>query len=177
MFAVCDFSAVRFVSFRCPCPIRSPPLSLFSSDLKLERDTAHGSTSLDTLHQVSDESCDLVTKALRWDDGDLLGDLLVGIKIESQLSEILLDHDARSALNQLRANATLRKSDEQKRRDASIWNPDVMAIVWIPSAAAVDGRGRWRQRRQPRSVKPIRYRKRQSHMIACDHWLLLVRCC
>ena len=54
------------------------------SNLELERDAAHGSSALDALHQVSDESGDLVAQTLGRDDGHLLSDLLVGIEIESQ---------------------------------------------------------------------------------------------
>ena len=43
--------------------------------LELERDTTDG-TLLDTLHQMGDETGDLVAKTLGGDDGDLLSDLM-----------------------------------------------------------------------------------------------------
>lgn len=73
--------------------------------LKLEGDTANGSL-LDTLHQVGGETSDLVAKTLRGDDGDLIADLLVGVEVESKTRVVLLDHNARSTLDGLGANAS-----------------------------------------------------------------------
>jgi len=73
--------------------------------LELERDAANGSL-LDALHQVSGESSDLVAKALRGDDGDLIRDLLVGVEVESKAGVVLLDDHTRSTLDSLGANAS-----------------------------------------------------------------------
>jgi len=48
--------------------------------LKLEGDTANGSL-LNTLHEVSGETGNLVAETLRGDDGNLVADLLVGVAI------------------------------------------------------------------------------------------------
>jgi len=82
------------------------PLTLLL--LELEGDTANG-PALDTLHQVSGEAGDLVTQALGRDDGDLIGETLVGVEVERQARVVLLDEDARGALNGLGAYATLRR--------------------------------------------------------------------
>ena len=42
----------------------------------------------------SGETGDLVAKALGWDDGDILGDALVGVEVEGQARVVLLDDDA-----------------------------------------------------------------------------------
>lgn len=52
--------------------------------LELEGDTTDRATTLDALHQMGDETGNLVAETLRWDDGNLLGNLLVGVEIESQ---------------------------------------------------------------------------------------------
>ena len=55
-------------------------LSLSLLFLQLEGDTSDGS-SLNSLHQVSGESSNLVSESLRRDDGDLITDLLVGVEV------------------------------------------------------------------------------------------------
>jgi uncharacterized protein (DUF2336 family) len=59
--------------------------------LELEGDVSDG-TLLDSLHEMGDESSDLVSKALRGDDSNLLGDLLVQLEVESKLLVVLLDN-------------------------------------------------------------------------------------
>jgi hypothetical protein len=92
--------------------------------LKLEGDTADG-TTLNTLHQVSGVSGDLVPQTLGGDDGDLSGALvpivpctarrgvphlianpLVGLEVERQLGVVTLDDDLGGLLDSLRADAT-----------------------------------------------------------------------
>lgn len=75
--------------------------------LKLERDTANG-TTLDTLHEVGGETGDLVAKTLGRDDGDLINDTLVLVEVDVRETRVvLLDEDTRSALGSLGANSTL----------------------------------------------------------------------
>jgi len=74
--------------------------------LKLEGDAADG-TTLDTLHQVGGETSNLVAKTLRGDDGDLGGDLLVGLEVQGQARVVLLDEDLGGSLDSLGSDATL----------------------------------------------------------------------
>jgi hypothetical protein len=93
--------------------------------LELERDTADG-TTLDTLHQVSGVTGDLfsyqklcalccaeygrcshlVAQALGGNDGNLIADALVGLKVESQLGVVTLNDDLGGLLDSLGTNAT-----------------------------------------------------------------------
>ena len=54
---------------------------------------------MDPLHEVGGESGDLVAEALRGDDGDLLKDFLVSMKIEGHSRIVPLDHLARGLLH------------------------------------------------------------------------------
>ena len=63
-------------------------------------------SSLDSLHEMCCESGDLVPEALAGDDGDFLGDALVGVEIGSQLRVIFLDDDASGLLHRFSTNAT-----------------------------------------------------------------------
>ena len=78
--------------------------SLALSLLKLEGDTADG-TLLNTLHQVSDVTSDLVTKTLGGDDGNLLGDLLVELEVHGQLLVVSLDDLTSGSLDGLSSDA------------------------------------------------------------------------
>jgi hypothetical protein len=74
--------------------------------LELEGDTTDGST-LDTLHQVGGETGDLVAETLGGDDGNLGGDLLVGLEVQGETRVVLLDQDLGGSLDSLGTNATL----------------------------------------------------------------------
>ena len=74
--------------------------------LELEGDATDGST-LDTLHQVGGETGNLVTEALGGDDGNLGGDLLVGLEVQGETGVVLLDEDLGGSLDSLGTNATL----------------------------------------------------------------------
>lgn len=58
--------------------------------LKLEGDTADG-TTLDTLHQVSGVTGDLVAQALGGNDGDLIANALVGLEVQGELRVVTLN--------------------------------------------------------------------------------------
>lgn len=109
--------------------------------LELEGDTADG-TLLDALHEVSGEAGNLVAEALGGDDGNLVGDALVGAKmrrsnekqfdiaregggdaleVKREPGVVLLDHNARSTLDGLGANASLQR-DEVKNGSAVGWS-------------------------------------------------------
>lgn len=78
--------------------------------LKLERDTANG-TTLDTLHEVGGETGNLVAKTLGRDNGNLVDNTLVLVEVDVRETRVvLLDEDARSTLGSLGANSTLLKS-------------------------------------------------------------------
>eukprot|EP00629_Pelagomonadales_sp_RCC1024_P000959 CAMPEP_0119295800 /NCGR_PEP_ID=MMETSP1329-20130426/50247_1 /TAXON_ID=114041 /ORGANISM="Genus nov. species nov., Strain RCC1024" /LENGTH=290 /DNA_ID=CAMNT_0007296721 /DNA_START=17 /DNA_END=888 /DNA_ORIENTATION=+ len=72
--------------------------------LQLERDAAHGPPR-DALHEVRDEAGDLVAHALRGHDGHLVRDPLVRVEVDAQARVVLLDDDAGTPLDGLRADA------------------------------------------------------------------------
>jgi hypothetical protein len=74
--------------------------------LELEGDTTDG-TLLDTLHQVSGVTSNLVAKTLGGDVSNLTGKTLVGLEVESELGVVTLDHLLSSTLDSLSSNATL----------------------------------------------------------------------
>jgi hypothetical protein len=65
-------------------------LSLTLLFLKLEGDAADRA-SLDTLHQVGGEAGNLVSQSLAGNDGDLIDDALVGLKVEGEARVVSLD--------------------------------------------------------------------------------------
>jgi len=73
--------------------------------LKLEGDTADG-TTLDTLHQVSGVTGDLVAQALGGNDGDLIANALVGLEVQSELGVVALNDDLRRSLDSLGADSS-----------------------------------------------------------------------
>ena len=73
--------------------------------LELEGDTTDGAL-LNTLHQVSDESGNLVAESLGGDLSDLFADLLVGVEVKSEARVVLLDDHASGLLDRLCSNAT-----------------------------------------------------------------------
>jgi hypothetical protein len=68
--------------------------------LELEGDTADRAT-LDTLHEVSGVTSDLVAKTLGGDDSDLIADTLVGLEVEGELGVVTLNDDLGGSLNGL----------------------------------------------------------------------------
>lgn len=87
-------------------------LSLFL--LELEGDTADG-TTLDTPHQVGNETGNLVAEALGGNRSDFVADLLVGLEVESKASIVLLDDSSGGPLDSLGSDATLLKNRKKKR--------------------------------------------------------------
>lgn len=80
--------------------------------LELVGDTTDGS-ALNALHQVGDESSDLVTHGLGGHDGDFVHDLLVGVEVGVEARVVLLDDEASSLLDGLSSDSTLK----EKRRN------------------------------------------------------------
>jgi len=80
-------------------------LSLTLLFLKLERDTTNG-TTLDTLHQMSGVSGNLVPEPLGGNDGDLITDPLVGLEVQRQLGVVTLNDDLGGLLDGLSSDAT-----------------------------------------------------------------------
>lgn len=78
-------------------------LSLFL--LEFQGDTTDR-TFLNSTHKMRGESSNLVTDSLGRKDGHLLDDLLVGIKVQSQLPVVLLDDLARGPLDKVSAHTT-----------------------------------------------------------------------
>jgi len=68
--------------------------------LQLEGDTADWST-LDALHQVCSVTGDLVAETLGGNDGDLIADTLVGLKVEGELGVVALNDDLGGLLDSL----------------------------------------------------------------------------
>lgn len=73
--------------------------------LELEGDTSDGSL-LNSLHQVSNETSDLVSESLGRNDGNLLGDLLVQLEVQSELLVVLLNDVSSRSLDSLSSNAS-----------------------------------------------------------------------
>ncbi len=68
--------------------------------LQLQGDAANRA-SLDALHQVGDETGDLVSHSLGRNDGNFASDLLVDMEIKSQARVVLLDDHSGGLLNGL----------------------------------------------------------------------------
>lgn len=81
-------------------------LSLTLLFLQLERDTSNW-TLLNSLHQVGGVTSNLVSESLRLDLGDLRGQSLVGLEVQSQLWVKSFDQNLRGSLDSLSSNATL----------------------------------------------------------------------
>ncbi|KAL7342640.1 hypothetical protein BJY59DRAFT_675328, partial [Rhodotorula toruloides] len=88
--------------------------------LELERDAADG-TLLDALHEVRREAGNLVAQALRRDDGNLVADLLVRVEVKGQARVVLLDDDARGALDSLGANTAPVHASTSGQFSSSRW--------------------------------------------------------
>lgn len=66
--------------------------------LQLEGDTSNG-TLLNTLHEVSSVTSDLVSQSLRLDNSDLRSQTLVGLKVQSELGVEALNDDLGGSLD------------------------------------------------------------------------------
>jgi hypothetical protein len=56
---------------------------------------------------VGREACDLVAETLGGDNGDFIGNLFVGLKVECEAGVVLFNEDARGFLDGLGANTAL----------------------------------------------------------------------
>ena len=74
--------------------------------LKTERDTTDGSL-LDSLHQVSGETSNLVSESLGLDDSNIINDTLVGMEVNGELTVVLLNDGSGGSLNSLYSNSSL----------------------------------------------------------------------
>lgn len=83
-------------------------LSLTLLLLQLEGDTTNR-TLLDSLHQVSGVTSNLVSESLGLDLSDLAGQSLVGLEVQGQLRVKSLDQNLRGSLDSLSSNTTLNK--------------------------------------------------------------------
>lgn len=74
--------------------------------LQLEGDSSDG-TLLDSLHQVGGVTSNLISQSLGWDLGNLGGQSLVGLKVQSQLWVETLNQHLGGSLDGFSSNATL----------------------------------------------------------------------
>ena len=80
--------------------------------LQLKGDAANRA-SLDSLHQVGDETGNLVSHSLGGNDGNLASHSLVGVEVKGQFGVVLLDDHASGLLDGLSTN-TLRKATKNQ---------------------------------------------------------------
>lgn len=73
--------------------------------LQLQGDTSDG-TLLDSSHQVSGETSNLISHSLGWNDSDFLANLLVGIEIGCERVVVLLNNDLGCLLDSLGSDFT-----------------------------------------------------------------------
>jgi len=78
-------------------------LSFFFLDL--QGNTSDGSL-LDSLHQVSSKSCNLVTESLGRDLSDFGEDLLVEVEVVGELAEVMLDESLSGSLDCFSSDST-----------------------------------------------------------------------
>ena len=88
--------------------------------LKLDGDSPD-SGLLKTLHQVSDETGDLVPQRLGRDQGDLLNDLLVCVEVKGELGVVLLNDDLGGLLDGLGTDTTHLKRVGSKKIRTSVF--------------------------------------------------------
>ena len=74
--------------------------------LQLQRNSSYG-TSLNSLHEMSYEPRDLVSHSLRRNHGDLIADLLVRLKVESEFTVVFLDDFSAVVFHRFRSNTSL----------------------------------------------------------------------
>lgn len=82
--------------------------------LQLEGDPTHGAL-LDTLHQVRDETGDLVAHALGGDLSHLVDDALVGVEVHGQAGVVLLDDDSGRLFHGLGTHTLLVGGGDRRR--------------------------------------------------------------
>jgi hypothetical protein len=98
---------------------------------------------LNALHQVGDEASNLVAEALGGDDSNLIGNLLVGLEVQSEARVVLLDELASGPLDGLGSDTTLLKRKEIGNPHRVSWqNPERIyfrftASLWASIAALV----------------------------------------
>src|SRR4051812_4001891 len=81
--------------------------------LQLERDATNGA-ALNTPHQMRGETGNLIAKTFGGNNGNLIGDLLVGVKVERETGIVFFDQDARGLLDGLCTDTALQISEEQR---------------------------------------------------------------
>lgn len=74
--------------------------------LQLEGNAANGASS-NSLHQVSDETSNLVSHSLGRNDGNLGSHSLVGVEVQSQTRIVLLDDNSGGLLDGLGSDSLL----------------------------------------------------------------------
>lgn len=105
----------------CLAPPTATHLALTLLLLELEGDTTDGSL-LNSLHQVSGESGNLVPQSLGWDDGDLIDDPLVGVEVDGVQSRVvLLDEHPGGSLGCLGADSTLKEAVSEAAENKSVY--------------------------------------------------------
>ena len=94
---------------------------------------------LDSFHQVSGETSNLVAETFWWDDSYFITDFLVGVEVESETGielelenaweriGYLFDHDSRGLLDGTCTNATLRRISRMEQG----WIP--WCVDWVDS--------------------------------------------
>merc|ERR1719209_1127826 len=97
------FDSLRLLQSRSFRDIVIPSLSLLF--LELDGDSSD-SRALQSLHQVSDETSNLISKRFRGYNRNLVHNPLVGVEIQGELGVVLLDDQARSLLDGLRPNTS-----------------------------------------------------------------------
>ena len=73
--------------------------------LELERNTSDR-TLLDSLHEMSDISSNLVSQTLGGNNGDFFGDLLVQLEVQCELLVVLLNNVSGGSLNSLGSDSS-----------------------------------------------------------------------
>ena len=81
--------------------------------LKLQRNSSNRAL-LDSLHEVGDETSDLISHSLGRNDCHLAGDALVGVKIQRQTRIVLLDNDSRRLLDGFSSDTLIRRKHHKK---------------------------------------------------------------
>lgn len=108
-------SAVWLSTFKTPFRVRQVQsrdiwdvlvLSFSFFFLQLERDTSNW-TLLDSSHQVSSVTSDLVSQSLGLDSSDFVTQSLVGLEIHGQLWIVTFDQSLGGTLDGLGSNSTL----------------------------------------------------------------------
>ena len=80
--------------------------------MDLKGDTSDGA-SLDSLHQVSSETGDLISHSLGGEDGDIAQNLLVEVEVSGELAVVLFDQNLGGSLDGLSSDSALRRELER----------------------------------------------------------------